>query len=75
MFDPDHFRPGDLVVLVHSADPFTALQPGATGTVRRVDDAGTVHVQWDDGHRLGMVPDVDDLRLLGQSEDRPPNAP
>lgn len=31
------------------------LRPGAEGTVWRVDDAGTVHVDWDVGVTLGCV--------------------
>jgi hypothetical protein len=33
----------------------STLAAGAEGTVVRVDAAGTVHVAWDSGHRLGMV--------------------
>ena len=36
-------------------DPYTQLQPGAEGTVRFVDDTGTVHVDWNDGSTLGMI--------------------
>jgi hypothetical protein len=36
-------------------DPYTTLQPGTWGTVDLVDDTGTIHVRWDDGHRLGLV--------------------
>ena len=31
------------------------LPAGALGTVRSVDDAGTVHVTWDGGRNLGLV--------------------
>lgn len=36
-------------------DPCSCLRVGAKGTVSTVDDLGTVHVDWDDGGRLGMV--------------------
>jgi Domain of unknown function (DUF4314) len=36
-------------------DPYTDLRPGTLGTVTLVDDAGTIHVEWDDGRRLGLV--------------------
>lgn len=36
-------------------DPYSRLRPGTEGTVSTVDDLGTVHVDWDDGGRLGMV--------------------
>ena len=38
-------------------DQWSTLRTGTLGTVQLVDDVGTVHVQWDDGRRLGMVVD------------------
>ncbi len=52
---------GDRVVLVRCTDTYTKLSPGSGGTVRLVDDMGTVHVDWDDGHRLGMVEEAGDV--------------
>lgn len=55
------FNVGDRVELVHCTDEYTRLEPGAKGTVRLVDDnMGTIHVEWDDGHRLGIVPEAGD---------------
>lgn len=31
------------------------LEPGILGTIRSVDDLGTVHVEWDNGVRLGCI--------------------
>lgn len=36
-------------------DPYTDLKVGTKGTVRFIDHAGTIHVDWDDGHTLGLV--------------------
>lgn len=47
------------VRLTHTTDVHTTLAPGATGTVEFTDDAGTVHVRWDDGSRLGLIPGED----------------
>lgn len=47
-------------------DPYSRLRIGAEGTVATVDDLGTVHVDWDDGGRLGMVV----VPLPGQRPDR-----
>lgn len=58
-------KPGERVELVHTTDGFTALLPGMRGTVIATDDLGTVHVAWDDGSRLGMVPDEDVIRRVG----------
>lgn len=55
------YRPGERVRLVRTTDPYTHLQPGDRGTVLRVDDAGTVHIAWDCGSTLGMVPGEDHI--------------
>lgn len=47
------FLPGTRVRLVKMKD-FHAPPVGSCGTVRLVDDAGTVHVAWDAGWILGV---------------------
>ena len=47
-----------------------SLDAGALGTIRSVDDLGTVHIEWDNGLLLGciMVPtdssEPDELEVL-----------
>jgi hypothetical protein len=50
---------GDRIELVHTGDPYTNLKPGDRGTVAMVDSMGTVHVRWDNGSNLGLVPGED----------------
>lgn len=50
---------GDRVRCLYSNDQYDPLPSGAEGTVSIVDSAGTVHVRWDNGRRLGLVPDED----------------
>lgn len=47
------------VELVHMDDPYTSLTTGDKGTVRFVDDMGTIHISWDCGSSLGAVYGVD----------------
>jgi hypothetical protein len=51
---------GRRVRLIRCSDPYTRLTPGVEGVVTFVDAVGTVHVTWDDGHRLGLVADDGD---------------
>lgn len=63
MRDPIELHPenhtGDRVKLVFTADEYTRLKPGSTGTVHFIDALGTLHVDWDDGRALGLVPGED----------------
>jgi hypothetical protein len=51
---------GRRIRLVKCSDAYTNLQPGDLGTVDKVDDAGTVHVTWDNGSSLGLIWDAGD---------------
>ena len=55
---------GDRIRLVRTSDPFTELLHGDLGTVRRIDRAGTVHVNWDSGSRLGLIAGEDSWVIL-----------
>lgn len=55
---------GTRVELIQMDDPYTSLKPGDQGTVRTVDDTGTVFVDWDSGSGLGIVYGVDRVRQL-----------
>lgn len=55
---------GDRLRLIWTADPHTRLSAGALGTVRFIDGLGTIHVAWDDGHALGLIPGIDQFDVL-----------
>lgn len=41
------------------------MYPGLKGTVKNVDDIGTIHVSWDNGHSLGVVYGEDSVKRIG----------
>ena len=45
-------------------DDFQAVPSGTVGTVRKVDDMGTIHVLWDNGSTLGVIEGVDSFRVV-----------
>ncbi len=55
----EKYPAGTRVELVHMDDPYTKLTTGDKGTVRCVDDMGTIHISWDCGSSLGVVYGVD----------------
>lgn len=61
---------GTRVELIHMDDPYNRkLIPGCRGTVRIVDDAGTIHVDWDCGSRLGLVYGEDSFRKVVEDDE------
>lgn len=56
---------GARVELTKMNDPYrTDLVPGCRGTVRFVDDMGTIHVRWDIGSSLGVVYGEDACKVI-----------
>ena len=65
-FDPwweKTVKPGDRVKLVFM-DDIQAPEIGTKGTVKTIDDLGTIHVSWDNGSNLGLCPGVDRFEVL-----------
>lgn len=46
------------------------VDEGLEGTIIKIDDLGTLHVRWDDGSRLGVIPKLDKYQLLPSSKDQ-----
>ena len=60
----NEYTVGTRVELVSMEDPYTRIPPGTLGTVRCVDDIGTVFVDWDTGSGLGAAYGVDIIRKV-----------
>ena len=54
---------GTRIKLEQMNDPYCPVAPGTMGTVKYVDDVGTIHVKWDDGRGLGLVPGEDSFSV------------
>lgn len=58
---PTGFSRGDRVALVRTNDPMTLLKQGDQGTVTGFGPDAAVHVAWDSGSTLTMLPDEGDV--------------
>lgn len=59
---------GTRIVLDYMGEDPHPIEPGTRGTVRHVDDIGTVHVDFDNGRRLGLVPGEDSFHKLKERD-------
>lgn len=50
------------------ADEPNPIETGTRGTVVYVDDIGTIHVNWDNGRSLGLVPGQDRYRIINERD-------
>lgn len=60
-------QPGQRVRLLRLTDPYSGLPAGSEGTVMFIDDLGTVHVSWDSGSTLGLIPGEDKWAIAPNS--------
>lgn len=54
---------GTKVRLLHM-DDCQAPPVGTCGTVTAVDDVGDIHVRWDNGSGLALIPEVDEFEVI-----------
>ena len=62
------YPPGTRIELLSMKDPYAPVPAGTRGTVKFVDDMGTIFPEWDNGRTLGIVPNEDSFRKLTQEE-------
>ena len=61
---------GMRVRLIQMVDDPNPIDDKLEGTIDSIDDLGTLHVNWDDGRRLGIVPEIDKYELLPPSDEQ-----
>lgn len=59
----ERFPKGTRIKLISMEDPHP-VEPNTTGTVQIVDDVGTIHMQWDNGRRLGLIYGEDSFEII-----------
>ena len=64
----ESYPPGTRVMLLSMEDPWSPVPSGTRGTVDVVDDIGQIHMKWDNGRTLALVPGEDSFRKLTDAE-------
>ena len=62
------YPPGTRIMLLGMGNDPNPVESGTRGTVRVVDDIGTLHCDFDNGRSLGVVPGEDSFRKLTDEE-------
>ena len=62
----EQYPVGTRIELIGMDDPYTPIESGTQGTVEIVDDAGTLHMKWDNGRTLGIVPGEDQFKVISK---------
>ena len=64
----ESYPPGTRIMLLQMGDDPHPVEPNTRGTVKFVDDMGTLHCDFDNGRQLGLVPGEDSFRRLTERE-------
>jgi hypothetical protein len=55
----DYALEGKIIELINMPDDPNPIEPGTEGTIKYQDDMGHIHVDWDNGRSLSVIPGVD----------------
>lgn len=64
--DRDSFIGRRVICILMGDDP-DPIPSGSKGTIEFIDDAGVVHVKWDNGRTLGLDQKVDMFEVLDKT--------
>ena len=64
----EQYPPGTRIVLLHMGNDPRPVEDNMRGTVKAVDDMGTIHCDFDNGRGLGIIPGEDSFRKLTEQE-------
>ena len=58
----EEYPAGTRVELIEMNDPYREMPPRLKGTVQLVDDAGGIHINWDNGSTLAAIHGFDKIK-------------
>ncbi|MBU5311590.1 DUF4314 domain-containing protein [Tissierella carlieri] len=60
---------GTRIELLSAMDDMQGVERGTKGTVIGVDDICTIHMKWDNGRGLGLIPGEDKFKVLSRPQE------
>ena len=55
---------GTKIQLISMHDEKYPILPGTIGEVTHIDDLGSIHMKWQNGSSLALIPEVDSFKVV-----------
>lgn len=60
----ERYPAGTRIRLIQMDDAFAPVPLGTTGSVAIIDDAGNIHMKWDNGRSLALIEGVNEFEVI-----------
>lgn len=60
----DKYPTGTKIKCIYMQDSTHPVPFGTVGTVNYVDDANQIHVNWENGSSLALIPGIDEFEII-----------
>lgn len=64
----ERYPAGTKIRLNHMDDPYAPIPDGTVGEVQYVDDAGNIHMVWENGRTLSLIKGADSFTIIKEAE-------
>ena len=65
----ERYPAGTRIRLNHMDDPYAPVPDGMIGEVQYIDDAGNIHMVWENGRTLSLIEGVDDFTIIANDKE------
>ena len=59
---------GTKIQLISMRDEKYPILPGTVGVVTHIDDAGSIHMRWENGSSLALIPEIDSFQTISEAK-------
>ena len=59
---------GTKLQLISMRDEKYPILPGTIGVVTHIDDMGSIHMKWQNGSSLALIPEVDSFKVVASEK-------